>query len=342
MMMNFSMSRRTTTTCNAFLSVLLVASLAFVVSSINTKNGMANTTPEDDKVVKQKLAEGSDKLLYSKTYIAITKAPDFTRLFPNGGDLVSFLDDFTTRFNLKNIFSANPQFQIQGSSTTQKGAIFASDSVELVNAPDGEEVVGQFTIQVQFGGNRKLRFMPVDDPAYFFHGQCTATSGILEPQSEEFIPNVAGGTLNLIVVPQPVITSQSCKLNLCLGGGGFSCIAIYSGSAFVFNFGKGIVLNNSVDFVNGAFVPSSFEAPPLPPPFPGTIIGGTGSFEGIEGSVTITTIAGTTGPIIESDGFSHAGDGGGKQLLTYSKTKPIGSIVQVITVKSNMPLPTGP
>jgi len=104
MMMNFSMSRRTTTTCNAFLSVLLVASLAFVVSSINTKNGMANTTPEDDKVVKQKLAEGSDKLLYSKTYIAITKAPDFTRLFPNGGDLVSFLDDFTTRFNLKNIF----------------------------------------------------------------------------------------------------------------------------------------------------------------------------------------------------------------------------------------------
>jgi len=121
---------------------------------------------------------------------------------------------------------------------------------------------------------------------------------------------------------------------LCLGGGGFSCIAIYSGSAFVFNFGKGAALNNDVKGGAGRKLnsrmlqtPVTFEAPPLPPPFPGTIIGGTGAFEGIEGSVTIATIAGTTGPIIANSGDTFVVD---------------GSIVQVITVKSNMPLPPGP
>jgi len=57
---------------------------------------------------------------------------------------------------------------------------------------------------------------------------------------------------------------------------------------------------------------------------------GTGAFEGIEGSVTIATIAGTTGPILKGI------------PVTFKRLKPIGSIVQVILVKSNMPLPAGP
>jgi len=329
MMMNLSMSRY------ALLMVLLVASLAFEVSCTNVKNGMGNTNtmPEDEKDVERKLTGENDKLIFTKTYIAVTKAEDFVRLFPNGGDIVSFLDDFITKARAAFLsggptFKSNPEFQIQGSSTTQNGAVFATDSIEVVNAPDGVEVDVRKTNsrikQVQFSGNRKIKFTPMDDPFYFFHGQCVATSGFLEPSME--IRTIAG---SLRSIPQPVITSQLCKLNLCLGGGGFSCIAIYSGSAFVFNFGKGVALNNEA---TSSGVSLTSVAPPLPPPFPGTIIGGTGAFEGIEGSVTIATIAGTTGPILFFDGST----------LTFDRLKPIGSIVQVISVKSNMPLPPGP
>jgi len=224
--------------------------------------------------------------------------------------------------------------------------VFDTSSIEVVNAPDGVEAPISLPngdvnpCQVQFAGNRKIKFTPVDDPFYFFHGQCTATSGILEPPITDFRSIAQNNNpAEELSIPHPVILSHSCQLNLCLGGGGFSCIAIYSGSAFVFNLGKGIALNNEgiperidpgrVD----PGIPLTFEAPPLPPPFPGTIIGGTGTFEGIEGSVTIATIAGTTGPLVQFGGSGPTFLGG---------LKPIGSIVQVILVKSNIPLPPGP
>jgi len=78
------MSRRTrttasttTTTCYPLLLVLLLASLAFRVTSVNAKNGMANTMPEDNKVISRVLTEESNKLFYSRTYIVVTKAADF-------------------------------------------------------------------------------------------------------------------------------------------------------------------------------------------------------------------------------------------------------------------------
>jgi len=335
MMMNFFMSRTTTTTsttCYPLLLVLLVASLTFGVSSVNAKKGMANTMPEDNKVISRVLTEESNKLMYSKTYIVVTKAADFVRLFSNGGDIVTYLQDFITKAKAAvdtggPTFKGNPEFPIQGSSTTQKGAVFDSSSIEVVNAPDGVVVEVGFgkLLQVQFSGNRKIKFTPVDDPFYFFHGHCIVNSGFLEPSTE--IRTLAGPTVS---IPQPVITSESCKLNLCLGGGGFSCIAIYSGSSFMFNFGKGVALNNEGVSTALRLDLLTFEGPPLPPPFPGTIIGGTGPFEGIEGSVTIATIAGTTGPILKGI------------PVTFKRLKPIGSIVQVILVKSNMPLPAGP
>jgi len=256
--------------------VLLVASLAVEVSSTNVKNGMGNTNtmPEDEKDEKRKLTGEDDTLTYTKTYIAVTKAADFVRLFSNGGNIVSFLDDFITKALASSTFKSNPEFTIQGSSTTQKGAVFDSSSIEVVNAPDGVVVEVGFGcnfLQVQFSGNRKIKFTPVDDPFYFFHGHCIVNSGFLEPSTE--IRTLAGP---IVSIPQPVITSESCKLNLCLGGGGFSCIAIYSGSSFMFNFGKGVALNNEGVSTALRLDLLTFEGPPLPPPFPGTIIGGKG------------------------------------------------------------------
>jgi len=151
--------------------------------------------------------------------------------------------------------------------------VFDSSSIEVVNAPDGVVVdIGACGVrQVQFAGNRKIKFTPVDDPFYFFHGHCIVNSGFLEPSTE--IRTLAGP---IVSIPQPVITSESCKLNLCLGGGGFSCIAIYSGSSFMFNFGKGVALNNEGVSTALRLDLLTFEGPPLPPPFPGTIIGGKG------------------------------------------------------------------
>merc|ERR1719491_1288820 len=101
--MNLSMSRY------VLLLVLLIASLAFEVSSTNVKNGMGNTNtmPEDEKDVKRKLTGEDDKLPYSRNYVVVTKAVDFIRLFPNGGNIGTYLDDFFV--NKK----SNPLFEIQ-------------------------------------------------------------------------------------------------------------------------------------------------------------------------------------------------------------------------------------
>ena len=129
-MMNFSMSRRTTTTCYALLSVLLVASFALVVTPVNTKNKnrMANTMPEDgdnNKVIinKRLLTEESNKLTFSRNYIAVTKAADFVTTYPNGGDTADFLLDFDDKKTKDSTFTSNSKFPIQGSSTIHKGML---------------------------------------------------------------------------------------------------------------------------------------------------------------------------------------------------------------------------
>jgi len=69
---------------------------------------------------------------------------------------------------------------------------------------------------------------------------------------------------------------------------------------------------------------------------------GTGTFEGIEGSVTIATIAGTTGPLAQPKTNADSSPTFISGPTFLGGLKPIGSIVQVILVKSNMPLPPGP
>lgn len=65
-------------------------------------------------------------------------------------------------------------------------------------------------------------------------------------------------------------TSHTCNLNLCLGGGGFDCIAIHAGTPFVFAFGRQISVIGDANNFNGKVS--------LPLPFLATIIGGTGRY----------------------------------------------------------------
>merc|ERR1711957_245755 len=148
------------------------------------------------------------------------------------------------------------------------------------------------------GGRQPKQPIPPGDSAFFYHGMCVATSSL-------------SGDIDSLTV-----TSHSCKLNICLGGGGFNCISFYSGTSFVFNVGQQVGVDD------GGSNLDSIAEPSLPPPFPSTIIGGTGSFEGIEGTVDIATICGTTGPIIQVIG---------RHLQAASSLK-FGLIVQSISI----------
>ena len=108
------------------------------------------------------------------------------------------------------------------------------------------------------GGRQPKRPIPPGDSAFFYHGICVANSASSATTSSGLSPDA--------LFDAEAVSSHSCKLNICLGGGGFNCIAFYSGTSFVFNVGQQIVLAGS-------------NEPSLPPPFPATIIGGTGRYE---------------------------------------------------------------
>jgi len=193
---------------------------------------------------------------------------------------------------------------------------------------------------VRYAGDKQPNSMPIPDAAYFYHGRCVASSvadnidpstsapsvsaapSVSSVPSQSDLPSAAPSSPStsrrkLFAGRTAVVTSHSCLLNLCLGGGGFDCIGVYSGTAFAFDADV-FKFDSTDDQIN--------REPKLPPPYVGTIIGGTGAFEGIEGYVDVATIAGTTGPLTVS---------------TQSFVK-IGFIVQTIIVHSNMALPSAP
>jgi hypothetical protein len=235
----------------------------------NSNNGM-------DRVLKSSSIDADDRYPYSRNYVVIIE-PD---------NLVSLISD-----------------GVQGSSIVKYGNVFAPADIGLVNRVDGtqESDIGfpkgltfeqvARLIGRKFAGNRQPKSpVPPGDKAFFFHGECVALSAT--PSSFSFLEAIqfqGSSEVANEIVDGFVQSSHTCNLNLCLGGGGFDCIAIYAGTAFTFNLGKQIRVGRTTD--------SNFiEAiPSLPPPFPATIIGGTGSFEGIEGTVDIATICGTSG-----------------------------------------------
>ena len=139
----------------------------------------------------------------------------------------------------------------------------------------------------RFGGDRQPKQpVPPGDSAFFYHGECVATSAINSPSpfQEKQRKLVSGGfDLDALdaFLASFTVTSHTCNLNICLGGGGFNCIAFYSGTSFVFDVGEQI---SGVGEGEGTAPPEQLIGEiSLPPPFPSTIIGGTGRYVQVKG-----------------------------------------------------------
>jgi len=278
----------------------------------------------------------NDDLPFTRGYLAITPS-----------------EKFQTIFSSQNDADENPN-SILGSSEVQAGGVYDPADIKIVNRPDGfqrEEgrqvsiIPGNFPDRQRnfpdngqlFAGNAQPKFVPDSDPGFQYNGQCVVTEG--------------NGL--------SAITAHSCVFNLCLGGGGFNCLGLYSGTAFVFdpfdlpsvfrvepqNFnspvgivvvGDTLVTNTAPNLV-GDNISTNKKAPLLPPSFPFIILGGTGAFKGAKGTVDVTTITGRTSPLKSG------------RLIPFDEPEIIdffvpqaGFITQRLQVRTNVPLPPAP
>jgi len=155
-------------------------------------------------------------------------------------------------------------------------------------------------------------------------------AGNIQPKSLDIQQNInedftIAGQCTATTVEESTILSHSCVYNLCFGVD--DCITYYAGGPFAFNAieASGLGLETFDDFIthigedqgepigrrelsglsffstatpyertvfSGLDIPFAPNTQSLPPPYPGTIIGGIGKFENIEGSVEVITIAG--------------------------------------------------
>jgi hypothetical protein len=98
------------------------------------------------------------------------------------------------------------QLKLLGSSTIQAGGIYDPADVQIVDCvgTSGADFGRVESERIQFAGQCQPKLIPQKDPGFFFNGECVATQ-------------VTGNN----------IMGHSCLLNLCLGGGGYNCLAIY-------------------------------------------------------------------------------------------------------------------
>lgn len=144
----------------------------------------------------------------------------------------------------------------------------------------------------QFVGGLEATFIPQPNKDFFFQGTCKVTR--------------SGSNTNSIL-------AHSCIYDLCLGGGGFSCINLYAGTAF--------------DFTPTSTVGGGTPILEKPPTFPLFILGGTGRFYLIQGAAQLETVAGRTA-------FNPVAGGG--------QPPQEGTITQMITLWTNAELPPAP
>jgi hypothetical protein len=297
------------------ITYLLVSLTAFCCSTIkgveaNELKLRAREKMRKDKAERQLQADNAG-LVFSRGYVCITRPQDFAFVIPQQQSIVP-----------QNLSELN----ILGSSTLQSGGIYDPADVQIVDrlgtsAADNflDDTSGADTSGTgprgQFAGQRQPKFIPQKDPGFFFNGECVATQ-----------------------VRGALILGHSCLLNLCLGGGGYNCLAIYAGSKFVFNPLEQVLFSPTTftddeDRVLSPNNPGSI-VPSLPPSYPGTIIGGTGLFVGAVGYVDVTTITGSTltpARVIVAD-----------DSILNADFPQAGYITQKINVVTNVPLPVAP
>jgi len=374
----------------AMMMMTMTMMMLFIsTAEANTRKLKARERMRQDREERErKLAGGDDSgLVFSRGYICIIKPTDFTFAIPRAlsgddGPGFSFIDLLgSSTFQSGGIYDPADVKVVDRIGTTQadnfeafasfdnslgssspkifeKGGIF-EDSEGFLRGEDIQQIAGPFTDEptnvlnetfnqffpqrFQFAGQRQPLFVPQADPGYFLNGECVATSVV--------------GTM---------ITGHSCLLNLCLGGGGYNCLAIYAGSKFVFdplavvlvgNENSGIVkestietktVNNTnagfdffdpegVNQTQAEFKPNANRiVPALPPSYPGTIIGGTGFFVGAVGYVDVTTITGSTLPPVQAFAGSNTDE------FISARNSQVGYITQKINVVTNRPLPAAP
>jgi hypothetical protein len=178
--------------------------------------------------------------------------------------IVTSKTNFQVNFKrLPNIANAdnpgNPNF-VLGSSIIQSGNVFRPNSVNLVQVLEN------------FAGGVQPETTPDLNSAFTFNGECVATAG------KGFA----------------TIDAHTCVFNLCLRGSQ-NCIFLYAGTAFKFNSAPVISVQPDT-FGNNLFKNDFFSSGnknPLPPSFPGVIIGGVNDFIGITGNFELITVAGT-------------------------------------------------
>jgi hypothetical protein len=172
-----------------------------------------------------------------------------------------------------------------GSSAGQRGTLGTAFSTSAsVYGTNGSL---KLVTNNQRAGFKEAVDIPEPNANFFLQGQCKST---------------AGGNSNIN------IEAHSCLYDLCLGGGGFSCINLYSGTPFVFN------------------PPTNLDGlkTGLPPKFDLFILGGTGQFYQIEGTATIETLAGRSA------------------FNSVSNEDQVGTITQEIVLTTNFELPPAP
>jgi len=208
---------------------------------------------------------------YSRAYYVVTDMSNYATITPDKPGIP---------FNIKR--------SIVGESQFQSGPVFDIGSVLFLDKPNGASKKAANPLQ-QFASGMQPVDMPDGDPAFTMSGECIATGFSAFNDYE--------------------MSSHSCVYDLCLGGGGFNCLALYCGTSYTY---FPMADNPSNTIIN---------QPNLPPNFPCTIFGGTNNFWGARGTVDISHI---TGP-------------------TAFKVQPnTGMITQQLNVISNIPLPPAP
>jgi len=298
----------TNATLSALLGTLsLVNNISYVEG--NTMKLRSRESLLEDKRI---LAGGTDSgMVFSRGYVCIIKQQDFAFIIPTQKSK-------NANFENLEVFDA---LNLLGTSIIQSGGIYDPADVQIVDQLSGSSGADELNrnpqIRFQFSGQRQPKFIPQADPGFFFNGECVAT-------------NVNGGRQ---------ILGHSCLLNLCLGGGGYNCLAIYAGTKFAPDYGSFVPnLSFPDDSLGRKLVEPVVRTsninqfvPQLPPSYPGTIIGGTGLFNGAVGYVDITTITGSTiPPIVDGD------------IVGGERDEQAGYITQKINVVTNIPLPVAP